>query len=286
MAQRASRTAFIVPENANVCCLKKLSATARRESRDGTLSIQRPKRPAGRDRCSRIASGALQQGTSYEGNCAQVGYWLVSLNDQPVFGTRFADDRLGRESNTGNRLYLIACRSNWPVKVQPRPLVRGPTMSERVLVVDDNHDAADCLARLINGFGDEAKAVYDGNAAIKQAAEFHPDMVLLDIGMPGLDGYETLTRIRQQQQSKEMIFVALTAWSRDEDKRHAYECGFDLHVAKPMTTDKLEELLALLDPEARAVLDFANVRADVEYRPDETVSTTRRVAMAPSLRRR
>ena len=140
-------------------------------------------------------------------------------------------------------------------------------MSERVLIVDDNHDAADSLARIINRFGDEAKAVYSGREAIEQTARFHPDMVLLDIGMPGLDGYETLTRIRQQRDSKDTIFVALTAWSRDEDKRRAYECGFDLYVNKPMTKDKLEELLTLLDPEARDVLDFSHARADVEFRP-------------------
>jgi CheY-like chemotaxis protein len=157
-------------------------------------------------------------------------------------------------------------------------------MSERVLVVDDNHDAADSLVRLINSFGDEAKAVYDGNQAIEQTAEFHPDMVLLDIGMPGLDGYETLTRIRQQRKSRDTIFVALTAWSRDEDKRHAYECGFDLYITKPMTTDKLEQLLTLLDPKARDALGFATVRADVEYRPDESQSITRRVAKAPWVR--
>jgi CheY-like chemotaxis protein len=70
-------------------------------------------------------------------------------------------------------------------------------MSERVLVVDDNRDAADTLARTITEFGYEAKAVYDGNQAIAEAATFLPDMALIDIGMPGLDGYETVSRLRQ-----------------------------------------------------------------------------------------
>jgi CheY-like chemotaxis protein len=171
-----------------------------------------------------------------------------------------------RDSNAA-RLALIDRLQVKPAGYSAAGPVGRPTMSERVLVVDDNHDAADSLARIINSFGDEAKAVYSGNQAIEQTAEFHPDMVLLDIGMPGLDGYETLARIRQQRESKDTIFVALTAWSRDEDKRHAYESGFDLHVAKPITADKLEELLTLLDPESRAVLDFANVRADIENPP-------------------
>jgi CheY-like chemotaxis protein len=123
-------------------------------------------------------------------------------------------------------------------------------MSERILVVDDERDAADSLARLIGSFGYEAKAVYDGEQAIEQAAEFLPDMALIDIGMPDLNGYETVTRIRQQRGSQHVILVAVTGWTREEDKRRAYDCGFDLHVAKPMSAEKLNELLALLDPSA------------------------------------
>jgi CheY-like chemotaxis protein len=120
-------------------------------------------------------------------------------------------------------------------------------MSERILVVDDNRDAANALARLISSFGHEAKAVYDGLQAVDEAATFLPDMALIDIQMPGLDGYEVVKRIRQQQESKHIILVAVTGLAAEEDKRQAYECGFDLHVAKPMGVDKLKELLALLD---------------------------------------
>ena len=121
-------------------------------------------------------------------------------------------------------------------------------MDERVLVVDDSRDAADSLARLIEAYGYQAKPVYDGEQAIEAAADFAPDMALIDIGMPGLDGYETVSRIRQQRGSTHVILVAVTGWTRDEDKRRAYECGFDLHVAKPLTDEALKELLALLDP--------------------------------------
>jgi len=121
-------------------------------------------------------------------------------------------------------------------------------MRDRVLVVDDNRDAADSLARLIAALGCEAKAVYDGNQAIEQAATFLPDMAVIDIGMPGLDGYETATRIRQQRGSAYIILVALTGWTRAEDQRRAYDCGFDLYVVKPMRMDTLKELLALLNP--------------------------------------
>jgi two-component system, chemotaxis family, CheB/CheR fusion protein len=123
-------------------------------------------------------------------------------------------------------------------------------MNEHVLVVDDNRDTADGLARLINSFGYQARAAYGGEQAIEETVAFLPDMALIDIGMPDLDGYETVKRIRQQRGNVHIIIVAVTGWSRDEDKRRAYEAGFDLHVAKPMDADKLKELLALLDPDA------------------------------------
>jgi CheY-like chemotaxis protein len=122
-------------------------------------------------------------------------------------------------------------------------------MDAHILVVDDNRDAADALAMLISTFGYEAKAVYDGKQAIEQAALFAPDMALIDLGMPGLDGFETVSRIRQQRGNVHMILVAVTGRTGEEDKRRAYECGFDLHVGKPMSIEKLQELLAFLDPE-------------------------------------
>ena len=122
-------------------------------------------------------------------------------------------------------------------------------MSERILVVDDNRDAADSLARIIRSFGHEVRAVYGGNAALEETATFLPDMALVDIGMPDLDGYATVAELRQRRGNVHLIVVAVTAWSRDEDKRRAYEAGFDLHVAKPMKLETLKELLKLLDPE-------------------------------------
>jgi CheY-like chemotaxis protein len=121
-------------------------------------------------------------------------------------------------------------------------------MSDRILVVDDNHDAADSLAKLIRSFGHEAKAVYDGHAALKEATAFQPDMALVDIGMPGIDGYQTVAELRQRRGNVHLIVVAVTAWTREEDKRRAYDSGFDLHVAKPVSVEKLKELLGLLDP--------------------------------------
>jgi CheY-like chemotaxis protein len=121
---------------------------------------------------------------------------------------------------------------------------------ERILVVDDERATADILALLVRTLGCESKAVYSGEAAVEQIADFEPDMALIDIGMPECDGYATVASIRQQPGGMHVILVAVTGWSRDEDKRRAYDAGFDLHVTKPMRLETLKELLSLLDPVA------------------------------------
>lgn len=144
-------------------------------------------------------------------------------------------------------------------------------MNRRILIVDDNRDSADSLARLFRTFGFEALAVYDGHSALELASDFQPDMAFIDIGMPGLDGYDTALQLRQQRDDAQLILVALTGWARESDKHRAYDCGFDMHVAKPMSMDTLKELLTLLDPakidERRpAVADYGHVRLNAYLR--------------------
>ena len=122
-------------------------------------------------------------------------------------------------------------------------------MSKRILVVDDSQYVADASARLIAICGYETRAVYDGREALEQSVVFAPDMVLMDIGMPGLNGYEAAARIRLEQRNANVLLVAVTCWTGDQDKRRARENGFDLHVAKPMSLTALYRLLALLHEE-------------------------------------
>jgi CheY-like chemotaxis protein len=121
-------------------------------------------------------------------------------------------------------------------------------MQERIFVVDDDRDTANTLARLVSMFGYEARAIYDGQEAVEQAALLEPEMALIDIGMPDMDGYETAKRIRQRPGGTNMILVAVTGWTRPVDKQQAYSCGFDLHVAKPVDLPTLKGLLAILEP--------------------------------------
>ena len=117
-------------------------------------------------------------------------------------------------------------------------------MTARILVVDDDRDNADSLTRLVGLLGHEAIAVYNGEEAIAIAQGACPEMVFIDLGMPGMDGYETAARIRQLLGSQ-TILVAVTGWSRPEDRRRAAHCGFDLHYAKPLSLAALEQLLAI-----------------------------------------
>lgn len=117
------------------------------------------------------------------------------------------------------------------------------SMARRVLVVDDNRDAAASLAMLLSHSGHHARQAHDGIAAIEEAENFRPDAVMLDIGMPKLDGYEVARRIRQQPWGKEVLIVALTGWGQEEDRARSKEAGIDRHFVKPV---EYSELLGLL----------------------------------------
>jgi PAS domain S-box-containing protein len=119
-----------------------------------------------------------------------------------------------------------------------------PSGRRRILVVDDNRDAADSLAKILRLKGNESRSAHDGHEAIRQAAEFRPNVVLLDIGMPGLNGYDTARQIRAQPWGENMLLVALTGWGQDEDRRRSHDAGFDAHVVKPINAATLEKLLA------------------------------------------
>lgn len=113
----------------------------------------------------------------------------------------------------------------------------------RVLVVDDNQDAAITLAMVIRLFGHEVHTVHDGQAAVEASAQLQPDVILLDIGLPKLNGYEACRYIREQAQGSRIKMIALTGWGQEEDKRKADEAGFDYHFTKPVNIGSLRELL-------------------------------------------
>jgi PAS domain S-box-containing protein len=113
----------------------------------------------------------------------------------------------------------------------------------RVLVVDDNQDAADSLALLLRLAGQDARTAYDGPSALVRATEFRPEVVFLDIGMPGMDGYEVARQLRAAPSLRGIKLVALTGWGQEEDRRRSAEAGFDRHMVKPVEPEALRKVL-------------------------------------------
>ena len=119
-----------------------------------------------------------------------------------------------------------------------------PNARLRILIVDDNLDAADSLAQILELMEHEVVTAYDGESGIEAARAFQPDIVLCDIGMPKMNGYDTARTLRSEGWSKETVLVALTGWSHEEDRRKSADAGFDHHMVKPVEVDALLALLA------------------------------------------
>ncbi len=120
----------------------------------------------------------------------------------------------------------------------------GRSPARRVLVVDDNVDAADSLCKLLELDGHDVRVAHGSRAALECVEAFAPDVVLLDIGLPELDGYEVARRIRAGARGPDVLLVALTGWAQDADKRRARDAGFDRHLTKPVDIGELEALIA------------------------------------------
>jgi CheY-like chemotaxis protein len=120
-----------------------------------------------------------------------------------------------------------------------------------VLVVDDNVDQADSGALLLRTSGHEVRVAYSGPAALEAAVEYQPDLVLMDVGMPGMDGYEVARRLRQQPRLQDVVIVAMTGYGQESDREQAQKAGFDHHLVKPVKSEELQEVLARLTKQHR-----------------------------------
>jgi len=152
-----------------------------------------------------------------------------------------ASEGRGKGSRFTVRLPMIAAK---PAAVRARR-VEHPTMPPvRILLVDDNRDAADSMRMLLNQVGAEVRVAHDGAEALEAFEACRPRVVLLDIGMPGMDGYEVARRLRASPLGARAALVALTGWGQDEDRRRVREAGFDHHLVKPADFGTLQSLIA------------------------------------------
>jgi len=164
---------------------------------------------------------------------------LVELHGGSV---EVRSDGVGHGSEFTVRLPMLS-RAAEPVASQAAtaPAADGP---RRVLIVDDNHDGAESLAMLLEFSGHEVHKAHDGEEAVKAAERIRPDIVLLDIGLPIVNGYEACRRIRSEPWGTRMVLVALTGWGQEEDRERSREVGFDKHLVKPVDHDTLLALVA------------------------------------------
>ena len=130
-----------------------------------------------------------------------------------------------------------------PAGKAPDTVARRSSPSRRVLVVDDNADAANTLCSILKLFGHQARCVYDGTSALAAAESFCPDVILLDIGLPGMDGYQVARTIRAHPALRSTKLIAVTGYGQGADRERSLAAGFDQHLTKPMDADKLHHLL-------------------------------------------
>ncbi len=149
-------------------------------------------------------------------------------------------DGPGKGSSMTIRMPIAAA----PLPASPSDGAPAPRISRRVLVIDDNRDAADALALLVAAMGGHAQVAESGIDGLERARQFQPDVIFVDIGMPGMDGYETCRRLRSQSCTHRPYLAALTGWGQDRDRRRAIDAGFDVHLTKPADLNVLQALLS------------------------------------------
>ena len=162
------------------------------------------------------------------------GGGIEAFSDGPGFGSEFAVTLPCHVSGTMR-----------PATLPAGPEPRNSIVARRILIADDNEDAANTLAMLLQMAGHEVCTALGGQAALTLAGSFRPEVALLDIGMPDVDGYEVAKRVRQTPWGRDALLIALTGLGQDDDKRRARAAGFDHHLTKPVDLHDLDELLAV-----------------------------------------
>jgi CheY-like chemotaxis protein len=168
---------------------------------------------------------------------------LVELHDGSV---EAHSEGLGQGSEFVVRLPILVGKP----ELERATIVPKPTEIEgrRILVVDDNVDSAVSLARLLDMTGNETATAHDGVQAVDAADKFRPEAILLDIGLPKLNGYDACRRIRGADWGKNMLIIALTGWGQEDDRTKSKEAGFDAHIVKPVDYDELMRLFSEIRP--------------------------------------
>jgi len=223
--------------------------TVERESQAAVIRVRDNGIGIAAEQCPRIFEMFTQLDTSLERSVSGLGIGLtlvktlVEMHDGTV---EVQSPGLGHGTQFTVQLQILDDVPQPP----PMPTASPPTTltPRRILIVDDNRDAAMSLAMLMDITGNETHTAHDGQEAVEAAARLRPDVILLDIGLPKLNGFEACRKIREQPWSKTIVIVALTGWGQDDDRRKSLEAGFDGHMVKPADYGELTMLLDKLRP--------------------------------------
>jgi CheY-like chemotaxis protein/anti-sigma regulatory factor (Ser/Thr protein kinase) len=167
-----------------------------------------------------------------------IGLCLVQRLVEMHRGRVEAVSSLGKGSEFVVRLPVLLTVAALPLPLTEKPRPSGPSL--RVLVVD----AALSLVMLLKASGHDVSTAHDGQAALESAIKFHPNLILLDIGLPGTNGYEVAKKLRQQHDLQSIVLVAMTGYGQEADRERSHEAGFDHHLVKPAEFSKVQEILA------------------------------------------
>jgi signal transduction histidine kinase/ActR/RegA family two-component response regulator len=167
-----------------------------------------------------------------------------------MHGGRVAAHSDGPSLGTEMVIRLPCAAQLSPSAAQPAASDRAAGTRRRILIVDDNRDAADILAEMLECLGHEVATANDGLQALELAAAFQPQVAVLDIGMPHLNGYELARRLRESFAAEPLLLVAMTGWGQESDRNQSREAGFDLHLVKPVKPSTLESLIRAARPDA------------------------------------
>jgi PAS domain S-box-containing protein len=162
-----------------------------------------------------------------------------------MHGGRVAAESAGPGAGSLFRIWLPRTDTPEPAEVAPSSNP-GAIERQRVLVVDDNRDAAETMAMVLDMSGHEVLLAYDGQTAVEMVKRHDPAVVFLDIGMPGMNGYETASLLRALPGARARVLVALTGWGSEADQARSLQAGFDLHLTKPVDIDKVQRVLSAL----------------------------------------
>ena len=231
-----------------------IRVTVRREGSDAVVSVSDTGIGISAEHLPRLFDMFSQVAPALERTQGGLGIGLALVKSLvEMHGGRVEARSPGLGKGSEFLVRLPAVEPARPAPAADRPRAAGPHHGRprrRILIADDNADAAQSLAMMLRVLGHDVRTAPDGQAAVDLAEAFRPELVLLDIGMPRLNGYDAARHLRLQPWSQNVTLVALTGWGQDEDKRRATEAGFDHHFTKPIAPNALDSLLAELQAAA------------------------------------